>query len=250
MKKILFSMVMGVLITQALFTTPALAKQWRYKIINTKELYELYKKKADYILFDALSPIHYAVDHIAGAKNIPMGQVMNNGQINPNMPSDKSAKIIFYCAGPKCIYSKNNAEDAIDAGYTNVWVYEEGTPAWKRNRYPIEKGDLKLPKIKYQIITPVELNENLSQYLPINLLGKTNEIGYIKGSQIIPLTEFMGSFTEIPKNKKIVLYDLHSHLQNIAAQFLVAKGYNPKNLYVLKGGLVGWNRAGLPIMKD
>ncbi len=47
------------------------------------------------------------------------------------------------------------------------------------------------------------------------------------------------------KNAKIVLYCRSDRMSTIAAQALVKKGYT--NLYNLKGGMVAWANAGLPI---
>lgn len=47
------------------------------------------------------------------------------------------------------------------------------------------------------------------------------------------------------KNAKIVLYCRSDRMSTIAAKELVKKGYT--NLYNLVGGMVAWERAGLPL---
>lgn len=47
------------------------------------------------------------------------------------LPAQKDAQLVFYCAGTKCSASHQAAEKAISAGYTNVAVLPEGIKGWK-----------------------------------------------------------------------------------------------------------------------
>jgi rhodanese-related sulfurtransferase len=47
------------------------------------------------------------------------------------LPADKNASLVFYCAGARCSSSDMAAHRAAEAGYTNVAVLPEGLTGWK-----------------------------------------------------------------------------------------------------------------------
>ncbi len=54
-------------------------------------------------------------------------------------PSDKSARIIVYCNGPRCWKSYKASVLLVRAGYTNIhWYRNGGFPGWKAKGYPVE----------------------------------------------------------------------------------------------------------------
>jgi rhodanese-related sulfurtransferase len=53
------------------------------------------------------------------------------------LPSDRSAKLVFYCANEKCMASHKAADRAVDAGYTDVSVLQAGIMGWKNAGQPI-----------------------------------------------------------------------------------------------------------------
>lgn len=55
------------------------------------------------------------------------------------LPADKTANLIFYCGGPKCMASHDAAKRAIAAGYTNSIVMSDGITGWKKAGYETQK---------------------------------------------------------------------------------------------------------------
>lgn len=51
---------------------------------------------------------------------------------------DKGEKVVFYCSGVRCPRSSKAASKALAWGYTDVYYFREGFPAWKNAGYPIE----------------------------------------------------------------------------------------------------------------
>ncbi len=48
------------------------------------------------------------------------------------LPAQKDAKVVFYCANDKCGASHGAAKKALGAGYTDVAVLPDGLAGWKK----------------------------------------------------------------------------------------------------------------------
>ena len=46
--------------------------------------------------------------------------------------------VVMYCNGPKCPRSAKASKMAVEWGYTKVYYYREGIPAWKAASNPVE----------------------------------------------------------------------------------------------------------------
>ena len=216
-----------------------------YKLISPEDVKTLIDNGVDFVLIDDLTPIHYAVEHIPNALNIPEGAMIDNkGKPNKYLPEDKTTPIVFYCMDPKCIFSKNNAKTAIKMGYKNVSVMEAGIKAWKALDYPVTIGTIKLPSIKPKAISPQQLKAMGKKVQIVNLLENIKGREFIKGSINVPITDIIYSYKRISKRKPVVLYSLHGKVDQIAAKYLVAVGYKKENISYLKGGIEAWKAAG------
>ena len=52
------------------------------------------------------------------------------------LPKDKDAKLVFYCANTRCSASHKAAAKALQAGYTDVNVLPDGIIGWKNAGQP------------------------------------------------------------------------------------------------------------------
>jgi len=70
-----------------------------------------------------------------------------------------------------------------------------------------------------------------------------------KTDLFIPYDEIEQNLDKLPSDKeaKIVLYCRTDRMSNIAARTLVKLGF--KNVWNLKGGMIGWRQAGYPLIK-
>ncbi len=58
----------------------------------------------------------------------------------PMLPADKTAPVVFYCAGRGCPVSGLAAREAAKFGYTDVWVYEGGIKDWRASGMEVATG--------------------------------------------------------------------------------------------------------------
>lgn len=87
------------LIAVLLFLAPLGAEaQSSIPFITTDELKKIYDEKADFMLINALSPIEFAEESIAGSVNIPFTRLKSG---KAKLPESKGKKLVVYCKGPK-----------------------------------------------------------------------------------------------------------------------------------------------------
>ncbi len=78
------------------------------------------------------------------------------------------------------------------------------------------------------------------------------DAGHIRGStripvQDIPQQELNKSISEIPRDKKILVYCRTGQRSTMASEILVNSGF--KEVYNMKGGISEWTKAGYEIVK-
>ena len=76
----------------------------------------------------------YERGHIPGAVNLYFHKVWDglSGIVGLN------DEVVFYCGGPDCHLSANSSAQAIRLGYTKVYYFAGGFPAWENAGYPVE----------------------------------------------------------------------------------------------------------------
>lgn len=75
----------------------------------------------------------------------------------------------------------------------------------------------------------------------------TDELGHIAGTMLIPLGEVPGRVAEVPTGNPIVSICRSGKRALRAAQALKAAGRT--DIWVLTGGMLAWNEAGLPVVR-
>lgn len=109
-------------------------KDWRkWNVTTVQEL----KKKLDagekVFVLDVREPMEYEMDHIKGAKNIPVKELPRRIS---ELPMDKNAEIITHCESG---FRSAHAAIFLKAyGYTNVKNLEHGMHEWREEGYEIE----------------------------------------------------------------------------------------------------------------
>ena len=216
------------------------------KIITAPEVKEMLDKKR-VILINSLTSIEYIIQHIPGSISIPFYTIDNTDKL----PDDKTSPLIFYCMGKRCLYSKKASLKAIQMGYKNVYWFEGGIPDWYRFNYPMTV-DKKLKSIKVTKLSPKKVIE-LMKRQPTTIIDvkpkwwKSSD-GIIEGTLYFPLVELQETYTQIPRDKPVIITDALMRQSPSAARFLIHKGYQV--LGVLKGGMTRWKKEGFPVIKE
>ena len=71
--------------------------------------------------------------HVPGAKWVEWNKV-----VAADLPSDRKASLIFYCANEWCSASHESARLAAGFGYQHVFLMPRGILGWKKAGKPVE----------------------------------------------------------------------------------------------------------------
>ena len=91
------------------------------------------------LFVDARVPTEYAEKHIKGALGVVYKELHKKvSTIDPGdefdlakLPPDKAMPIVFYCNGSPCWRGYKAAAASIKAGYSKVYWFRDGIPAWE-----------------------------------------------------------------------------------------------------------------------
>lgn len=118
-----------------------------YGEVGLDEVAQLVQTKGATIV-DANKAERYAAGHIPGAIH---ARADENGKLTgAALPADKATKLVFYCYSEQCQASHMAAKAAVDAGYTNVFVFPAGITGWEKAGKATEKPTAAKPAAKGQ----------------------------------------------------------------------------------------------------
>lgn len=211
------------------------AEEKQVKTDELAKLVELGPEKGKYFLFDARPAPKYAEGYIPTALNLPFPAFEKE---KGKLPADRSALVIFYCAGVTCAMSPAARDAAEKLGYTNAKIYHEGIPVWAKGRA--------------LALSPKLLKEAwLDKEQPIIVLdARTGNAGagIIKGAAAFPEASKAALDKLFPFRKMrppVVVYDEDgAGNAQVVAKAIVAAGYPAM---VLTGGTKAWQAAGYPL---
>ena len=108
-----------------------------FKILTRAKIKQMQELQYDFVLLDVVPPEYYEEVHIQGAVNACVYEVNFIEQIE-KITTDRNKTIVVCCnssssKAPDVAMNKLNK-----AGYTNVFIYREGTLDWQRSRNPVE----------------------------------------------------------------------------------------------------------------
>lgn len=104
-------------------------------IIHVQEARQLHES-GEALFIDARHPLEYALGHIPGAVNIPLGDLeLRRNQVD-DLPKDRI--LVTYCDGVQCNSSLALAANLREAGFSSVRVFFAGWNEWTSNGLPVE----------------------------------------------------------------------------------------------------------------
>jgi rhodanese-related sulfurtransferase len=87
------------------------------------------------VVIDVCEPEEFALGHVNGAKNIPLGQLEER---LPSVVKNKALPLVLVCAkGPRAVRAEGMAKKL---GYDKAQALAGGLKAWREANLPVEKG--------------------------------------------------------------------------------------------------------------
>lgn len=126
----LFIVLFILLASFAAMITTAYARE-PYTIISMDEVAQRLNKPKVHILDVNVLEL-WEKHHLPGAVHV------DSPDLTRFLPIDKTALIIFYCAGPMCSMAPAAAREAAMLGYRNIYVMEDGIQGWVMAGKPVE----------------------------------------------------------------------------------------------------------------
>ena len=140
---------------------------------------------------------------------------------------------------------KRAASLVAEQGYSNVMTFKGGIPAWVKAGFPLDKSSA-LPKERIPTIKPEQLNQRLGTVQIVDIrTKKLLKMGWLKDSLKISMGMLSENYTQIPKDKPVVVVDHAGKQVLTACRFLKTKGYT--DVSRLQGGLMAWNQKGFAL---
>lgn len=176
----------------------------------------------------------YDKGYITMAISIPFSKF---DKMIDKLPEDKNALLIFYCGGPTWKLSHKAAWKAEKLGYTNVKVFANGFPAWKKdpdNYYCVEASYVKKQIDSKANLVIVDSRPKRPKY----------DKGHIPTAISIPDSKFDKLKGNLPqdKNTSLIFYcgGYTWKLSHKSAWKAVQLGY--KNVKVFAAGYPAWKK--------
>ena len=79
---------------------------------------------------------NFNAGHIPDAYHLPVKSDFT--EQNLHAVAKQNEPVVIYCNGINCMGSSVAAQKAVEWGWTKVYYYREGMPAWKQHNHPIE----------------------------------------------------------------------------------------------------------------
>ncbi|WP_135081706.1 rhodanese-like domain-containing protein [Terasakiella sp. SH-1] len=131
--------------TFTLFAAPALAAEAPMTVegavtVDVAKAEELFNDDA-VVFVDPRKKSDFDRAHIPGAVHLDIkgkSTNMTEASLSEAVGGDKTTKIVFYCNGPSCPRSANSCVKAKAWGFSNLFYFRDGIPAWEAAGLPVE----------------------------------------------------------------------------------------------------------------
>ena len=102
--------------------------------VDTAKAKELFDSGVLFV--DVRKDKDWAAGRIPDAVHIELKKAFNEDALSAEVEKDEP--VVIYCNGHKCLRSSEAANLAVGWGFSKVYYYRDGFPAWKAAHYPVE----------------------------------------------------------------------------------------------------------------
>ena len=102
--------------------------------VDTAQAKALFENGAAFV--DTRKDSDWEAGRIPGAIHLELKSAFTREALAAEVQSGD--KVVFYCNGFSCLRSSESAAKAVEWGYTNVFYFREGFPAWQAAGNPVE----------------------------------------------------------------------------------------------------------------
>ncbi|HOJ13394.1 MAG TPA: rhodanese-like domain-containing protein [Deltaproteobacteria bacterium] len=152
----------------------------------------------------------------------------------------KDVKLVLYCESEMCHRSCLAADEAVKAGFREVYVLNGGLPAWKRAGYATES----VQRVKRRPIPAVKAEElkrwlmRHGQYAVLDIRSREQyRREHLDGAVNIPFSELHERYHELARDRGYLVVDDQGFRSFLASCYLAEKGFQVVRLY---GGMAKW----------
>ena len=87
-------------------------------------------------IVDVRAIADWGIGHIPGAAFLELKEVFSEAALLEVV--DRNQEFVVHCEGAKCLRSSKASEKAVAWGFTKVYYFRDGFPAWRAAGYPVE----------------------------------------------------------------------------------------------------------------
>ena len=98
---------------------------------KAKELFD-----SGVLFVDVRSNKDWEAGRIPDAVHLELKSNYSADSLGAEMTKDES--VVIYCNGEKCLRSSKASKMAVEWGFSSVYYFRDGFPAWKAAGYPVE----------------------------------------------------------------------------------------------------------------
>ncbi len=102
--------------------------------IDTAKAKALFDKGV--IFVDVRKDKDWSAGRVPDAVHIELKKVLSEETLSKEVKKDQEA--VIYCNGEKCLRSSKASAKAVAWGFSKVYYYRDGFPAWKAAGHPVE----------------------------------------------------------------------------------------------------------------
>jgi adenylate cyclase len=98
-------------------------------VVEAKELFD-----RGVVFVDARDVVDWSIGHIKGAIQLDVDDMLTKEALSAVIGPQE--EVVIYCHGPRCLRSSKAAAKAVAWGFTKVYYFRDGFPAWKIAEHP------------------------------------------------------------------------------------------------------------------